>query len=78
MQPVIDMLYKNHGLFGRRTLKELPEKQGISFSEWKISRIMKLNGLRSKYQNKKSKNIYTSKNTKKFIKENTYATLTEE
>lgn len=78
MQPVIDMFHEHHGSFGRRTLKELLGKQGVSFSEWKISRIMKLNGLRSKYQNRKTKNVYTSKNTKKFIKENIYATLTEE
>lgn len=78
MQPVIDMFYDHHGSFGRRTLKVLLEREGISFSEWKISRIMKINGLRSKYQVKRAKNVYTSENTQKFIKSNIYATLTEE
>ncbi len=78
MQSVIDMFYDHHGSFGRRTLKVLLEREGISFSEWKISRIMKINGLISKYEVKKAKNVYTSKNTKKFIKDNIYSTLTEE
>jgi putative transposase len=78
MQPVINMFHEHHGSFGRRTLKVLLERKGISFSEWKISRIMKINGLWSKYKIKKLKNVYTSVNTKKYIKDNIYVTLTDE
>lgn len=78
MQPVIDMFHEHHGSFGRRTLKVLLERKGVSFSEWKISRIMKINGLRSKYQIKKTKNIYTGLNAEKYIKDNIYVTLTDE
>lgn len=70
MQPVIDMFYEHHGSFGRRPLKVLLERIGISFSEWKISRIMKINGLISKYEIKNSKNVYTSHNTQKYVKDN--------
>lgn len=77
MQPVIDMFKEHHGAFGRRTLKALLEKKSINYSEWKISRIMKIKGLESKYKNKNCQNNYTSKNTKKYIKENIYPKLTE-
>lgn len=47
-------------------------------SEWKISRIMKENGLESKYRNTKTKNVYTSKNTEEYIKANLYPMLSKE
>lgn len=78
MQPIIDMFYEHHGSFGRRTLKVLLERIGINHSEWKISRIMKINGLKSKYEKKKTKNVYTSQTTEKYIKDNIYITLSEE
>lgn len=77
MQPVIDMFYEHHCSFGRRILKVLLERAGIRYSEWKISRIMKINNLKSKYQKTKAHNVHTSSNTEKLIKDNIYATLTE-
>lgn len=78
MEPVVEVFKEHHGSFGRRTIKALLKKKGINYSEWKISRIMKTNGLVSKYKNKSCRNNYTSQNTRKYIKENIYKTLSEE
>ncbi len=78
IQAVVETFHKHHGSFGRRILKELLKKQGINISEWKISRIMRSQGLESKYRNKKTKNVYTSKNTRKYIKDNIYPRLSQE
>lgn len=47
-------------------------------SEYKISRILKAEGYRSKYGRKKCKNIHTSEHTERYIQENLYARLTPE
>ena len=53
-EDVIRMFFKHHGSFGRRMLKKLLEIDGITISEARISRIMKEQGLVSKYGRKKS------------------------
>lgn len=65
----------HNGSFGRRVLKKELEKQGVFFSERKISRIMKQLGIQSKYGRHKGKNVYTSEHTNRYIKENLYAQL---
>lgn len=72
------MFVKHHGSFGRRVLKKLLEAEGITISERRISRIMKELGLVSKYGRKKCKNVYTSENTEKYIRDNLYSKLKEE
>ena len=70
------MFFKHHGSFGRRILKKLLEIDGITISEDRISRIMKEQGLVSKYGRKKCKNVYTDKNiNKKYIQDNLYVGL---
>lgn len=69
---------KHCGSFGRRVLRVELLKEGIRISEKKISRIMKILGLESRYGRKKCKNVYTDKETsEKYIKENLYARLEE-
>ena len=75
---VIDTFMEHHGSFGRRVLKRLLKQKGIVLSEWKISRILKKNGYRSKYGRKKAKNVHTSEHTEKYIHENLYAQQTPE
>ena len=77
-QAVCDMFVRHHGSFGRRVLKKELEKQGIRVSEYKISRILKAQGYRSKYGRKKGKNVHTSEHTSKYIQENLYAQLAPE
>lgn len=76
-QKVYDMFTKHHGSFGRRMLKRLLEKEGVHISEHKISRILKMLGLRSKYGRKRGKNVHTSKETEKYIRENLFLKLNE-
>lgn len=72
------MYYKHIGSFGRRTIRRELLKQGIKISEKKISRIMKENGLKSKYGRKKIKNLHTDKNTaERYIHENIYKQLSD-
>ena len=49
--------------------KELLKLKNVQMSERKISRIMKLLGFSSKYGRPRGKNVYTSKNTEKYIHE---------
>lgn len=77
-QAVIELFIKHHGSFGRRVLKKELEKDGVILSEYKISRILKSSGYRSKYGRKKAKNVHTSQHTEKYIHENLYARLTPE
>lgn len=73
------MYHKHHGSFGRRMLKKLLEREGIKYSEEKISNIMKECGLIAKYGRPKIKNLYTHKETsEKYIAKNIYNTITEE
>lgn len=75
---VYDAFVEHHGSFGRRTLKRILERKNIRISEYKISKILKELGFCSKYGRKRCKNVYTSKNTEKYIQENLYASLTDE
>lgn len=77
-QAVCDKFVEHHGSFGRRALKRLLQKDGLCISEYKISRILKANGYRSKYGRKKCKNVHTSQAAEKYIQENLYASLTPE
>lgn len=72
------MFIKHNGSFGRRMLKQLLKQDGINVSERRISRIMKEHGLVSKYGRKKGKNVYTSRNTEKYIQENLFAAMSAE
>ena len=50
--------------------------KNINISEYKISKIMKENGLTAKYGRKKCKNVHTSEQvSEKYISENLYAKL---
>lgn len=68
----------HNGSFGRRIIKRELAKIGINYSERKISGILKQMDMRSKYGRKKCKNVYTSKNTEKYIHENIYMQLSEQ
>lgn len=73
---VCDKFIEHHGSFGRRALKRLLQQDGICISEYKISRILKKNGYRSKYGRRKGTNVYTAKGTEQYIQENLFAKLT--
>lgn len=68
---------ENNRSFGRRLIKTLLKREGINYSERKIARIFKELGLKSPYGRKKGKNVYTSKNTEKYISENLFAQLSK-
>lgn len=71
--------FKGHfGSFGRRQLKRILERKGVTMSEYKISRIMKILGLEAKYGRKRIRNNYTSPETKKHIPDNYFAQLSAE
>lgn len=74
-QAVYETFVEHHGSFGRRMLKKLLEQKGVCISEHKISRILKEFGFRSKYGRKRCKNVHTSENTEKYIRENVFARL---
>lgn len=77
-QAVCEKFLHHHGSFGRRVLKKELEKDGIVISEYKISRILKQHGYRSKYGRKKARNVHTSEHTAKYIQDNLFARLTPE
>lgn len=77
-QAVYNKFVEHHGSFGRRVLKIELAKAKIFMSENKISRIMKQLQLVPKYGRRKGKNVYTSKTTEKYIRENLFAQLTTE
>lgn len=77
-QAVHDAFVEHHGSFGRRMLKHILEEKGVHISEYKIRKILKGFGFRSKYGRKRCKNIHTSKTTEKLIHENLFARLSEE
>ena len=77
-QAVCDKFLQHHGSFGRRVLKKELAKDGIIISEYKISRILKQHGYRSKYGRKKARNVHTSEHTAKYIQDNLYAQLSPE
>lgn len=77
-QAVYDAFMDHNGSFGRRMMKRILAEKHICFSERKISKIMKEQGLVSKYGRKKCRNVHTSEATEKYIHENLYAMLTPE
>lgn len=77
-QKVYEKFMEHHGSFGRRVLKRLLESDGVHISEYKISRILKTLGLRSKYGRKRGKNVYTSEESEKYIHENLFLKLSAE
>lgn len=77
-QAVCEKFLHHHGSFGRRVLKKELAKDGIVISEYKISRILKQHGYRSKYGRKKARNVHTSEHTAKYIQDNLFARLTPE
>lgn len=73
------MFRKHFGNFGRRTLHRELARENIHISERKIGRILKEQGLCSKYGRKKGKNVHTSPETnEKYISENLYPSLSEQ
>lgn len=77
-QAICDKFVLHHGSFGRRVLKRELAKDGLRISEYKISRILKQYGYRSKYGRKKARNVHTGEHTAKYIQDNLYAQLTPE
>ena len=77
-QAVYNKFVEHHGSFGRRVLKRELQKEGVCLSEQKIAKIMKELHLIPKYGRKKGKNVHTSENTEKYIRENLFAQLSEE
>jgi putative transposase len=70
------MFYAHLGNFGRRIIRRELLKQNISISEHKITKILKYEGICSKYGRKKGKNLHTHKPTaEKYIAENIYRKL---
>lgn len=75
---VVEMFNKHFGNFGRRVIRRLLLEEGIKISEHKIAKILKMQGLRSKYGRKKGKNVYTAPEvSEKYISDNLFSTLTE-
>ena len=73
---MLDMFRFHLCSFGRRVLHRELSKTGIQVSEHRISRILKEEGLRSKYGRKKCHNVHTCQSTaEKYIAENLYPTL---
>lgn len=73
-------VYKeNHSCFGRRMIKKYLEREGIKYSEKKISNIMKILNLKARYGRRKTENVYTNKETKeKYVAKNIYNNLEKE
>lgn len=71
--------FKDHiGSFGRRVIRKELLKKGVSVSEHKITKILKMNGLSPKYGRKKGKNVNTAESTQKYIRDNILAQLSKE
>lgn len=76
----VERIYReNHSCFGRRMIKKYLEREGIKYSEKKISNIMKELGLKARYGRRKIENVYTNKETKeKYVAKNIYNNLEKE
>lgn len=72
--------FKRHfGNFGRRPIYHELQKAGIKISQRRIGRILKEQGMYSKYGRKRGTNIHTSpKVREKYIKENLFKVLSAE
>ncbi len=77
-QAVYAMFKLHHGSFGRRVLKKELSKTNVKVSEYKISKILKSYDVSSKYGRKRCKNVHTSENTEKYIRENVYNQMPKE
>lgn len=82
-QEELDNVYRvykeNHSCFGRRMIKKYLEREGIKYSEKKISNIMKILNLKARYGRRKTENVYTNKETKeKYVAKNIYNNLEKE
>lgn len=78
-ETVVNMFHQHFGNFGRRILHNLLSAKNIRISEHKIRKIMKAQGLCSKYGRKKGKNVHTAPETsEKYISENVFPRLLPE
>lgn len=78
-EAVIGMFHRHFGNFGRRMIRKLLMDSNIKISEYKIGKILKTQGLRSKYGRKKGKNVHTATEvSEKYISENLYPRLSDE
>ena len=78
-QDVITVFYEHFGSFGRRTIRKQLLAKGIRIGEHKITRIMKKEGLCSKYGRKKGKNVHTAPQvSEKCISENLFSGMSTE
>lgn len=78
VQAVCKTFIAHFGNFGRRPIRKILLERGINISERRISKILKKYELVSKYGRKRGKNVYTSENTEKYIKDNLFALLSKE
>lgn len=78
-EAVIKMFKLHMRNFGRRVIRKELKKEGISVSEYRISKILKANNLHSKYGRKKTKNAYTKEEVaEELISENIYGHMSKE
>lgn len=76
---VVAVFKKHFGNFGRRTIYHELQKAGIHISQYRIAKILKEQGLYSKYGRKRGTNVHTSaKVSEKYIKENLFKQLSKE
>ena len=78
-EAVINMFHRHFGNFGRRMIRKQLMDNNIKISEHKIGKILKTQGLRSKYGRKKGKNVHTAPEvSEKYLSENLFPTLSSE
>lgn len=75
IKAVKSVLREQNNSFGRRVIYHLLEQRGIHITEYRISKIFKEIGHKSKYGRRKCKNVNTSENTKQYRKENVLSQL---
>lgn len=76
IEDVKEVLEEHHYSFGRRTTQELLRQRGKYMTQYKISKILKHLGHRSKYGRRKGKNVNTAEGTREYRKENILSRLT--
>lgn len=75
-EAVINMFHRHFGNFGRRMIRKQLMDNNIKISEHKIGKILKTQGLRSKYGRKKGKNVHTAPEvSEKYLSENLFPSL---
>lgn len=76
---VRSMFHYHFGNFGRRVIHNQLKKMGITISEARVNKILKKEGLISKYGRKRGKNVHTNKEiSDKYIHDNLFAKLNEQ